>query len=194
MNTVIGICISTMVAICAIAVQFYVRWVPDIEIQKRQIKGAALWAWDILGLAAQAAALFYTVAHIHGPVTPAIVTGISLLTSAIVFCAVLIFIRRWILPLVKEHLELFGQHLHNFSHVTDRGLNNTDQLIKIAEQHLAIVKRYRDAFILIAKDPKLSVETARALNSLLDSECVSELSPRRLLSKGAAKKTGKSLF
>jgi hypothetical protein len=61
MPTWIMSAINIVVAICAIAVQFYFRWVPDIEVQKRHIKRTASWASDILPLVALVVVIYYRV-------------------------------------------------------------------------------------------------------------------------------------
>ena len=174
--------IGVVVAICGIAAQFYFRWVPDIEVQKRHVKRAVSWASDILTLAAQVAALYFLVAHVKGPVTPGIVVEIAAYACVIVFCVLLTVIRRGVLALFERHLDTFC-----------RLLDNTDQNLKNTSKHLAITEQHRDALRVIADDPNLSIETARALQRLLGGDGKPDTAALRLPSATAGKKTRKSL-
>ena len=151
-----AVAVPFVIAFTSLAAQFYFKWVPDVEEQKRHLRQARTWAADILGLALQAASL-YALLQGKGPVTRGFVVGAALTVSCSFVCVLLIVFRRWFL---EGFMERF---LHNFERLMDQ----TGQHISVTGRHIEVTEQHKRALQLIATDPNLSRETVRELRAIL---------------------------
>lgn len=133
--------VSILIALAALVAQFYFRWVPNPEDQKRQVKTVfkrlGIWAWHIFTLGCPAACLFVFTQH-QGPVTPRFVAEVAFVACGLSLTASLAIIR---ILLGNSHLGIMGL--------------------------ASVTRQVVDALCLLANDPNLSAETGNALQILL---------------------------
>ena len=157
-NWMTAVVVPVAIVLLNLAAQFYFKWVPDVEDQKRHLTRAFWWAADILSFVWMGYWL-YAYAHSKQAVTPVFVVVVSFTTASLAFCAIMIFFRRSILNgLLRQHFDHFG-----------RLLDHEDKNMEIRDLHLKATKQHRDALCTLSNDPNLSPETAQALRAILDT-------------------------
>jgi hypothetical protein len=129
--------VSILIALSALVAQFYFKWVPDPEDQKRHVKRVAAWAWNIFTLGTPVLCLFTLSTH-KDPITPGFVVEVALVASGLSLTVAFILFRL-----------VFGV-------VGDSGSGLA-----------SITKGVIDALCLLADEPSLSAPTANALRKLL---------------------------
>jgi len=132
--------VSILIALSALVAQFYFKWVPDPEDQKRHVKRVGAWAWNIFTLGSPVACLFTLSMH-KDPITPGFVIEVALVASSLSLTAAFIMLRFLIGP----------------------GSNSGSGILGLA----SITKGTVDALCLLAEEPSLSAETKDALRRLL---------------------------
>ena len=162
--------ISIVISLCAVAanlfVQFYSRFVPDIEDQKRHLKWLWWWTVDILAIAGQIYAVC-TLAQSKGPVTRLFVTGVAFSMSCLTFSFVLLGFRRFILAgIMQKALDNFGSLVEHSAHHLDQ----TGVLVRATEKLIETSDLHSDALRAIAADHNLSPETVQTLQGLLSNK------------------------
>jgi hypothetical protein len=145
----IAVVVQVVLAVAAIAAQFYFKWVPDVETQKRHMKWAAWWLLDIASVASIVAAAISLVRD-QGPITRSFVLGSALVASVGCFTTLTIVFRRFVL-----------------GGLTDKQLKVTGKLVEIVTEQTELDKQFRYALCLLANDPRLSDETSRAVQKVL---------------------------
>lgn len=135
--------------IATIAAQFYFKWVPSVEDQKRHVRRllailaeVGVFAWGGLAL--------YKAAHQPGPVTYGNAVQIALLTAGLYTLLILIAIAP-IPRVIASIADLIGRH------------------IRTTKQTYAVLDRHREVFETIAQDPSLSEASVAAIRGFLDS-------------------------
>lgn len=138
--------------------QFYLRWVPNVEDQKRHVKNALSWLVDIASVGICVYWL-YGIAQEKGPITPVFVVTASLAAANTFLVVVLIGAKRVFRRQTERILNLFDRQLG----VTEGNLDHMDTLIGVAEMHNA-------ALLHIANDACLSTDTRNALSHILPQD------------------------
>ena len=151
--------IGTLIALAALITQFYFKWVPNVEDQKRHVKLTAMWVMDILTVGVQVVAI-YLLAQFKGPVTPDLVVRVSIGACCLVLCGALITIRRLVLGYMRESLHDLGR----LSGTNGHGAIDFGWM----QQHVAVTQKIIDALDFLAKDPNLSAETVQAIRTILN--------------------------
>ena len=93
--------ISIFFGLAGICATFYFKWVPDIEVQKRHMKGLGWWLLDLVTLGAQITSTYLLAQH-KGPVTSAFVVATALIVDGLVLCIVLFGFRRRVLRFLPK--------------------------------------------------------------------------------------------
>jgi hypothetical protein len=153
---------ALLIAAIGVVAQIYFNFVPDLNAQKRQLKKAAWWAWDILGVGAQGYCIYF-LAHYKGPVTVGFVVEVALVFSGLALNAVLVLLRRLLAGLLEKHLDNF-EHLLD---VTDKHVGSFGQLVHQAGRHIEITGQLQQALLVIRDDSNLSADTTQALRMIL---------------------------
>jgi hypothetical protein len=135
---VISITVPLVILFVNIAAQFYFRWVPNIEDQKRHLKTIGSRFMDVISFVAVAYWL-YGLTRRGEPVTPWFVVEVSLAATCLCFVVVMNVVLR-LVDLTSDHVR---------------------RLISLAWM-------YREALVRIGKDPALSAETVRELEVILN--------------------------
>ena len=119
-----------------LAAQFYFKWVPDINDQKRHLRTGGWWALDIVSVGSLFGIL-YNLAGTEGPVTHGFVVAVAVTASLCVLSIVVIGIRR-----------------------------SASRLLRISEssaRHLGLTMGLCDALIILTDAVDLPIETRRAV-------------------------------
>jgi hypothetical protein len=143
MGTLLTI-ISILIALAALVAQFYFKWVPNPEDQRRHFKRAGVWLWHIFTLGSPVACLI-TMSRYKAPVTPGFVVGVALVASGLSLTVALVIFRAF------------------FAFLSGAGSNSGDGIMGLA----SITRGIIDALCLLANEPNLSTETTHALRKLL---------------------------
>ncbi len=139
-----------------VAAQIYFNFVPDLNVQKQQLKKAAGWMGDILTFSAQGFGV-YLLTQRKGPVTPGFVLQAAFVMSGITFCLILVMFRRLITGILDRHLDNTGKYLGNFG----RHLDNTSR-------HIAITGQLKRAVVALSNDPNLSPDTTQTIQTIFN--------------------------
>jgi hypothetical protein len=164
MSTWVTTVAPLIIALLALTAQIYFNFVPDVEVQKQQLKKAALWACDILTFGVQGVGL-YLLTQNKGPVTPGFVVRVAFALSGLTFCAILVMFRRLMGGVLDRHLNNFGHLLDN----TDKQLSNFGRHLDQTGQHIAITGQLKRAVVALSNDPNLSPDTIQTLGTIFDS-------------------------
>ena len=158
-NWITSVVVPVGILVLTLAAQFYFKWVPNIEDQKRHARAAAGLAADFLCVGGSATWL-YALAQRNGPVTPAFVVEVSLSTACVCFVIVIIVIDKFLSGKhVKSIIEAFNQQLS----VLKVNADHTGRIIGIAEKHDAALR-------CIAEDTQLSAETNKKLERIMNQK------------------------
>lgn len=153
---VTGILVPFIIASVTIAAQFYFKWVPNVEEQKRHVRMATSWLADILLVLASIWWLWRFTKH-QGPVTPGFVVEVSLAGENLGFVVILVAANRFI---SGKTFRRFMDGIRGHLGLTERNIDHTGRLIEIAKVH-------SDALLILANDLQLSPNAAKALQEIL---------------------------
>ena len=157
--------VGTLIALAAFVAQFYFKWVPKVEDQKRHLKQVAWAAFDAVTLCSEAFAI-YLLTQAKGPVTHIFVVNTAVVVSGAGFCIILIATRRGVgSNIMMRSLDNFGRLIDT----ADRHLGIIRSLQQITERHLATTEQHTEILNLISNDPGLSVETVQAVRKILST-------------------------
>jgi hypothetical protein len=130
--------ITLVLGLTGLFVQFFFKWVPEPDEQKRRLKRVTKWAISILALVFVAANLGILLTFPIGPLPASRMLGVALDT-----CLLTVF------PIIFLIQDNQGKH------------------IDITRTQTRVMLLQLDALSVIASDPKLSDETTLALQAIL---------------------------
>jgi len=145
--TWVPVVLTISITLLTIAERFYVRFVPEIEVQKRHLKKFAVWIASLGGIAIQIYFL-YQEAHGPSPVNPTQAVRISLVTGAFVLNLVAIFTIRT-LNLIDRFLDVYL-----------RGW-------KVVEKTVHVTERHNAAIMFLAEQLELAPDIQQKLDEIL---------------------------
>jgi hypothetical protein len=127
-----------------IGIQFYFKFVPNVEDQRRHLKTTFFVLVDVIVLSVQGYML-YGMAQLKGPVDHRSIVDVSLATGALFMNFALVLFRRWVpwqYRVFQKYMELHGEHVH-------------------------ITREIVDVLKILAKDSNLSDDTMQAIRPLV---------------------------
>jgi uncharacterized membrane protein HdeD (DUF308 family) len=158
--------ISIFFGLASIFTMFYFKWVPDIEDQKRHMKGVGWWLFDLMTLGGQIVSI-YMLAQRKGPVTPVFVVGAALIVGGLVLCIILFGFRRWVL------FGFFRKLLDDVRKLIEIEKQQQEQIgrfLGLVERIEGSVWEHGKVLAILANEPNLSPEILRAIGTALNVE------------------------
>jgi len=131
---------ATVVALLSLIAQFYIKWVPDVKDQRRHLKRAGIWLWNVTVFALQGFD-FYLFSRDKGPITAGFVLTVALFTVLTVLYATVLAFNYLVLNLIVGG---------------ERGLGI-----------LGVIEGMLRALETLSSDPNLSDETVQNLRGIL---------------------------
>ncbi len=120
--------LGIIVALISLAAQFYFRWVPDVEEQKRHVKRAFGWCLDF-SVFSLLVLNFVLEASRKGPVTPFFVVEVAVNVGIATLYLVLFFYRRWSLEKVDTPLLDITGEILNCLEIIAKDQNLSEQTV-----------------------------------------------------------------
>jgi hypothetical protein len=140
--TVLLTAVSILIALAALVAQFFFKWVPNPEDQKRHLKRAGIRVGYFLLVCGSVASLIL-LSKDKAPVTAGFVVQVALASCSVSLVVTLV--------LMQALLRLFGSYSDTLG----------------MDGFLGLTKEIVNCLGLIADDPNLSAETARTLRAVL---------------------------
>ena len=130
---------------------FYFKFVPEVNDQKRHLKQAGWWAFDIATIIFPCWSL-YAATQAKGPITPTLVTGTAISAVSLAFCLSMVSTRRTV------------------GYVQNKSLDTLGQIINVQGRLVDMSLVHKEALRLLANDANLSLEYSAKLKALLGME------------------------
>lgn len=163
-----GVLVPLTILCATLTANFYFKWVPDVEEQKRHLRAMGGWLIDILALVSSCFWL-YGFTQRKAAVTPGFVVEVSL--AAVCLCSVVLLVLAERILSSKTCRKIFEVLTGHLS-VTTQSVDALGTLAMIAERHTQALAR-------IAEDSRLSRATQDALQEILQLETATTTNPKQ---------------
>lgn len=142
-----------------IVAQFYFKWVPDVETQKRQVKRIGGWVIDIGGCTFYLGDLYWFTRELGAaPITGKEAALIALICGCLAFFLSFIVVRRLIIPYVS-----LGDSLNRSI------VDIQKSTLSVLQEDAKLTKNVLQAMAILAANSKLDAESRLELNEHLQS-------------------------